>query len=169
MKKKLLLLVLLASLFAPRALHAQQYVFDKKIPVPGDGGYDYLAIDEVNRHLFVSHGTSFNVVDLATETPIAVIDGMQGVHGIAIVNEVNKGFISDGKGKAVHVVDLTTFKILKTIQVPAEDDTTLIQKMYLSSTGTARAPARSIFIRWRLQRPSTSAEAPSLPCRMGKG
>ena len=70
------------------------------------------------------------MVDLATETPIAVIDGMQGVHGIAIVNEVNKGFISDGRAKAVHVVDLTTFKILKTIQVPAEDEDGIMYDPY---------------------------------------
>ena len=91
-------------------LHAQQYTFDKKIPVPGDGGYDYMAIDDVNHHLFVSHGTAFNVIDLATEQPIGVIEGMKGVHGIAIVNEVNKGFISDGKDNSVVVVDLTTLR-----------------------------------------------------------
>jgi DNA-binding beta-propeller fold protein YncE len=102
-------------------VHAQEYIFDKKIPVPGDGGYDYMAIDEVNNHLFVSHGTAFNVIDLSTEQPIAVIDGMKGVHGIAIVNEVNKGFISDGKADAVVVVDLTTYKIIKTIPLSSKD------------------------------------------------
>src|SRR5258708_7151779 len=107
-------------------LHAQSYAFDKKIPVPGDGGYDYIAIDEVNNHLFVSHGTSFNVIDLATEKPIASIDGMKGVHGIAIVNEVNKGFISDGKGNSVVVVDLTSFKIIKTIPLPSTDEDAII-------------------------------------------
>lgn len=117
-------------LLANASSHAQQYVFDKKIPVPGDGGYDYIAIDEVNNHLFVSHGTSFNVVDLATETPIASIDGMSGVHGIAIVNEVNKGFISDGKAGACVVVDLTTFKILKTITLSAKDADAIIYDPY---------------------------------------
>jgi DNA-binding beta-propeller fold protein YncE len=101
---------------------AQQYTFDKKIAIPGDGGYDYLAIDEVNNHLFVSHGTEFNVVDLATEQPVGTISGMKGVHGIAIVNEVNKGFISDGKGNAVVVVDLKTLKILKTITLTPTDE-----------------------------------------------
>lgn len=81
-----------------------------------------MAIDDVNRHLFVSHGTTFHVIDLATEKPIGIIEGMKGVHGIAIVNEVNKGFISDGKGKAVVVVDLTSFKVLKTIDLPYEDE-----------------------------------------------
>src|ERR1700742_885295 len=113
LKKRLGLFALLMS--AITVINAQQYTFDKKIPVPGDGGYDYMAIDEVNNHLFVSHGTAFNVIDLATEQPIATIDGLKGVHGIAIVNEVNKGFISDGKGQAVVVVDLTSFKVVKTI------------------------------------------------------
>jgi len=110
--------------------HAQQYTFDKKIPVPGDGGYDYLAIDEANNHLFVSHGTAFNVIDLATEQPIATIDGLKGVHGIAIVNDENKGFISDGKARAVVVVDLSSFKVLKTISLPAEDEDGIIYDPY---------------------------------------
>src|ERR1700761_9547857 len=108
---------LIALIVASQPVKAQQYVLDKKIALPGDGGYDYMAIDEVNNHLFVSHGTAFNVIDLATEQPIAVIDGLKGVHGIAIVNEVNKGFISDGKANAVVVVDLTSFKVLKTISL----------------------------------------------------
>lgn len=71
-KKHLLLslgLALPSLAFQP--VRAQQYAMDKKIAIPGDGGYDYMAIDEVNNHLFVSHGTAFNVVDLATEKPIA--------------------------------------------------------------------------------------------------
>lgn len=125
LQRVLFLALLLLSLLPP-SLHAQQYTFEKKIPLTGDGGYDYLAIDEVNNHLFVSHGTSFNVIDLATQQPIATIDGMKGVHGIAIVNEVNKGFISDGKGNAVVVVDLTSFRILKTIVLPATDEDGII-------------------------------------------
>src|ERR1700733_12164975 len=113
-----LLLVLACSVHG----NAQQYVFDKKIPLPGDGGYDYMAIDEVNNHLFVSHGTAFNIIDLATEQSIGTISGMKGVHGIAIVNEVNKGFISDGKANAVVVVDLKTLKIIKTIPLTATDE-----------------------------------------------
>ncbi|HEV2479634.1 MAG TPA: YncE family protein, partial [Puia sp.] len=123
-KKHLALFALMITVTT--AAHAQQYTFDKKIPVPGDGGYDYMAIDEVNNHLFVSHGTAFNVIDLATEQPIATIDGLKGVHGIAIVNDVNRGFISDGRGQAVVVVDLTSFKIIKTISLTATDEDGII-------------------------------------------
>ena len=99
------------------AQNADIYSFDKSISVPGDGGYDYISIDEVNRHLFVSHGTSVNVIDLNTGQPIASIDSMKGVHGIAVVNEVNKGFITDGRANAVVVFDLKTFKVIATIPV----------------------------------------------------
>ena len=66
-----------------KAQSSEIYSFKKMISVPGDGGYDYLSIDEVNRHLFVSHGTSVNVIDLKTEQVIGSIDNMKGVHGIA--------------------------------------------------------------------------------------
>jgi DNA-binding beta-propeller fold protein YncE len=123
MKKWICLLLLIG--LAP-LVKAQQYAFDKKIALPGDAGYDYMAIDSVNHHLYVSHGNAFNVVDLATEQPIAMIQGMKGVHGIAFAYEVNKGFISDGRGKAVLVVDLNTFQIVKTIDLPLEDEDGII-------------------------------------------
>jgi YVTN family beta-propeller protein len=122
MKKLIQLSLSLCLAFTCQRSIAQQYTFDKKIALPGDGGYDYLAIDEANNHLFVSHGTEFNVIDLATEQPIGTISGMKGVHGIAIVNEVNKGFISDGKANAVVVVDLSSLKIIKTIALPSSDE-----------------------------------------------
>lgn len=125
-KKNLLSLGLAVLAFASQPASAQQYALDKKIALPGDGGYDYMAIDEANNHLFVSHGTAFNVVDLATEKPIAVIDGLKGVHGIAIVNEVNKGFISDGKDGSVVVVDLSSFKVVKTIKLPAAGEDAIV-------------------------------------------
>lgn len=133
---------LVILLMAGSRLCAQSYTLDKKIPLPGDGGYDYLSIDEANDHLFVSHGTSVNVIDLGTEKPIASIDGMKGVHGIAVVNEVNKGFITDGKADAVVVFDLKTFKIITTIALSSKDPDAIIydpfSKKVLSFNGDGK-------------------------------
>lgn len=93
------------------------YSPDKSITLPGDGGYDYLAIDYVNRHLFVSHGSSVNIIDLGNEQVIGSVDNMKGVHGIAIDNELNRGFITDGRGNSVVVFDLKTFRKILTIPV----------------------------------------------------
>jgi len=113
MKKTAIFFLLAAGiLFSSFRLSAQNYVLDKSIPVPGDGGYDYAFIDQVNHHLYTSHGTAVNVIDLATEKVIGTINGMQGTHGIAVVNELNRGFISDGKADELIVFDLKTLAII---------------------------------------------------------
>src|ERR1700743_3472039 len=104
---------------APAITHAQTYIFDKNIPLSGDGGWDYLSIDKVNNRLYVSHGNSVNVVDLATGQPVGVIENLQGIHGIAIDNKANLGFISDGKANAAVAFDLKTLKTLATIPLTA--------------------------------------------------
>jgi len=114
---KLVLAGILLFGLESRAQTSQVYSFEKSISVPGDGGYDYLSIDDVNKHLFVSHGGSVNVIDLKTEKVIGSIDNMKGVHGIAFDNEVNKGFITDGRDNSVVVFDLTTFKTIKVVPV----------------------------------------------------
>jgi DNA-binding beta-propeller fold protein YncE len=121
MKKTFLtLLALLTIGLIPQLLHAQTYVFDKKITLTGDGGYDYVAIDKVNNRLYVSHGTMVNVVDLSTEKQIGVIENMKGVHGIVFANKHNRGFITDGRANAVVAFDLKTLKIIATIPVEAK-------------------------------------------------
>jgi DNA-binding beta-propeller fold protein YncE len=102
-----------ANVFA----QSHSYVLEKTIPLPGDGGNDYVYIDQANHHLYASHGTAVNVVDLETGKAIGTIDGMQGVHGIAIANDLNRGFISDGKANAVVAFDIKTLQIIKTIPV----------------------------------------------------
>jgi DNA-binding beta-propeller fold protein YncE len=97
------------------------FVADKTIPLTGNSGYDYAFIDQANRVLYASHGTSVNVVDLHTEKQVATIDNMKGVHGIAIANDLNRGFISDGKGSAVIAFDTKTFKTIKVIPITGKD------------------------------------------------
>ena len=116
MKKTILTMAGLVIIgLIPSALHAQTYVLDKTIDLTGDGGYDYVSIDKANNRLYASHGTMVNVVDLATEKQIGVIENMKGVHGIAIDNKANRGFISDGKANAVIAFDLKTLKTIETI------------------------------------------------------
>jgi YVTN family beta-propeller protein len=117
MKKQILILALLAAALAPVTVKAQTYVADKIITLTGDGGYDYIFIDKPNNRLYVSHGTQVNVVDLVTEKQVGVIDNMKGIHGIAIVNKLNRGFITDGKANAVVAFDIKTLKTIATIQL----------------------------------------------------
>lgn len=99
---------------------SQNYTVVKKINIAGDEGWDYLSVDDVNQNLFVSHGSVVNVVDLKTDKTIATIEDTKGVHGIAIANDLNKAFISDGKDNAVSIVDLKTFALIEKIKIEGE-------------------------------------------------
>ena len=67
-----------------------------------------------------------HVIDLKTEKLIGTISGMGGVHGIAVVNDLNLGFISDGKANAVIAFDLKTLKIIKSIPLTGEGPDAII-------------------------------------------
>jgi YVTN family beta-propeller protein len=84
------------------------------IQIGGEGGWDYLTVDSAARRLYVSHGTHVVVVDLDTNKVVGDIPDTPGVHGIAIAPELNKGFISNGRGNNVSVFDLKTLKTIGT-------------------------------------------------------
>jgi YVTN family beta-propeller protein len=94
-----------------------EYKMTRKIHVEGDGFWDYISIDEVRQHLFVSHGTVTQIIDIKTGQVIATIPDTKGVHGVALAPSLNKGFTSNGRDSSVTVFDLKTFKILTRILV----------------------------------------------------
>src|SRR5262245_32667056 len=85
-----------------------------EIKVGGEGGWDYLTVDSAARRLYISHATHVIVVDLDTKKVVGAIPDTPGVHGIAIAPELNKGFISNGRGNSVTVFDLKTLKAIGT-------------------------------------------------------
>jgi len=94
-----------------------QYKFLKKIPLEGDGKWDYLKMDGERERLFVSHQDRVHIIDLKTDKAIGVITGLNGVHGIALAKDLEKGYISNGADNAITVFDYNTFKVLKSLVV----------------------------------------------------
>lgn len=94
---------------APSAF-AQGLTIVKKIPIPGQGSWDYLAVDEAARRLYVSHGTQVEVLDVDTGALVGKIENTPGVHGIAIAPELGRGFVSNGQSSTVTIFDLKTLK-----------------------------------------------------------
>ena len=84
----------------------------KKLPLGGEGGWDYLTVDSSAGRLYISRGTHVMVVDLATGAPAGDIADTPGVHGIALAPGVNRGFTSNGKSNTVTIFDLKTLKAL---------------------------------------------------------
>lgn len=104
------------------AAEAPGFKVTNKYPVPGDGGFDYIVFDGSANRLYVSHGTKVDVLEAATGKIVGQVDDTPGVHGIAIVPQLHRGFTTNGGSSTVSVFDTETLKTIKKIQVPADPD-----------------------------------------------
>jgi DNA-binding beta-propeller fold protein YncE len=94
----------------------------KKYPVAGDSGFDYIVFDSSSNRLYVSHGTEVNVLDADSGKVLGKIENTPGVHGIAIVPNLHRGFTTNGKNGTVSVFDTDSMKTMKSISVPEDPD-----------------------------------------------
>lgn len=61
---KTIALMLVCLCATAPVMGADSYQVTKKIPVPGQGGWDYLTVDDGARRLYVWHGTQVEVIDV---------------------------------------------------------------------------------------------------------
>ena len=101
----------------PSVQAAGPYRVAKRIPIGGEGGWDYLNVDAAHNRLYVSHGTHVVVVDLARDTVIGDIANTPGVHGIAFDDALGRGFTSNGRDSTVTIFDLSSLKEIARVNV----------------------------------------------------
>jgi DNA-binding beta-propeller fold protein YncE len=116
--------LLLTALAATALLAADSdgYRLLKTIAVPGDGGWDYLVVDEAGRRVYVSHGTQVDVLDADSGAVKGKIADTKGVHGIAIAADQGRGFTSNGKADSVTIFDLKNLKTLGEVKTGKNQD-----------------------------------------------
>lgn len=107
----------LAPVFVAAALGAQAADFKvvAHYPIGGDVRYDYLRVDPGMRRLYVSHANRVEVLDADTGAKLGEVAPMNGIHGIAVVPGLKRGFITAGSDRTVVMFDLGTLKITKVI------------------------------------------------------
>src|ERR1035438_9258856 len=125
MKKYALIFFLLTSSCVLCNLYAQQangFRVVKSFPIVSSGGWDYIAVGPGNNRIYVSHGTQVNVLDETTGDSVGVIPNTTGVHGIAFVPALGKGYTSNGRINNVTVFDLKTNQVLGQIDAGQNPD-----------------------------------------------
>jgi DNA-binding beta-propeller fold protein YncE len=102
------------------------YHLIKKIPLgaaPGGGEYfDYVTVDSAARRVYLSHGAEVKVLDADTFSVVGTISGLKRCHGVIVLPELGKGFITDGDAAKVAVFDLKTLKITGEIKSSPDTD-----------------------------------------------
>ena len=111
--------------------------------VGGAGGWDYVTVDAPNHRLFVTRSTHTQAIDEETGKVLGDIPGQIRSHGVALVPEFNRGFITDGGGQgAIIIFDLKTYAVLGKIAAMPDADGIIYdaeQKVVLAVSGDGNA------------------------------
>ncbi len=110
------------GLAAAPSASAAEFAITKKVPIPGQGSWDYLSVDEGARRLYVSHGSQVEVIDVDSLDVVGNIPKTDGVHGIAIAPDLGRGFVSNGQASTVTIFDLRTLKKLADVPTGRKPD-----------------------------------------------
>ena len=102
------------------------YAVAKRFVLGGDGGWDYLTYDSAAKHLFVSRATRVMVIDGTTGALVTEIPDTPGVHGIALAQDLGKGFTSNGRDSSVTVFDLPTLKTTTKVVIPGKNPDAIV-------------------------------------------
>ena len=138
----MLLVSALLSFLACMAVAPQPtYGIVARFPIGGEGGWDYLTVDADAHRLYVSRSTHVVVVDTVGGKVVGDIPDTPGVHGIALVPRLGRGYTSNGRGDSVTVFDLKSLKTLGKIAVGGNPDAILYEpttKRVIACDGRSR-------------------------------
>jgi YVTN family beta-propeller protein len=115
-------LVLAASTLCFLQVSAQKsgYHLIHTFHIKSGGGWDYLAVN--GSKLYVSHSTQVNILDKQSGDSVGVVPNTNGVHGIAFIPALNKGYTSNGRSNNVTVFELSTGKVLSQVTTGQNPD-----------------------------------------------
>ncbi len=103
------------------------WAVEKTFHIGGEGGMDYITMDSKNHRLYVPRSTHTMVIDADSGKVVADIPGQKHNHGVALVPEAGRGFISDGEG-AVVIFDLKTNAVLGSLKAHPDADGIIFDK-----------------------------------------
>jgi YVTN family beta-propeller protein len=118
-----LLLILATAAFAA----APTYKVVNKVKIGGETRWDYGYLDSANHRLYVAHGTKTEVFDTATDKLVGSIADTNGVHGVAIADDLGRGFASDGGDNDVTVFDIKTLKVITKVKTGQNPDSIIYE------------------------------------------
>ncbi|MEO8922945.1 MAG: hypothetical protein ABI330_08995 [Caldimonas sp.] len=100
------------------AAPVSDYALVDRVTIGGVGGWDFVTFDSQRQHLFISRSDRVQLWSAASKKVVAEIAGTAGVHGIALAQDLKRGFTSNGRANTVSVFGLDDLRVTDTIAVP---------------------------------------------------
>ena len=120
-------------ILSPTVIHAAPqdsgYRVLRSIKLGGEGGWDYVTVDSAARRVYIPRSTHILVIDADSGMQIGDIKGMNGLHGVAVASEFNRGFVTGNKTEqegTVYVFDLKTLMLASSMKSNSIDTDSLL-------------------------------------------
>jgi DNA-binding beta-propeller fold protein YncE len=120
-------------ILSPAVFHAAPqdsgYRVLRTIPLGGEGGWDYVTVDSAARRVYIPRSTHILVIDADSGKQVADIQGLNGIHGVAVAPEFNRGFVTGNKTEqegTVYIFDLKTMMLTSSIKSNSIDTDSLL-------------------------------------------
>jgi YVTN family beta-propeller protein len=91
------------------------FFIKKTWTIGGEGNWDYMTLDPVALQLYIAHGSAVQVVDVNEGKLSGQVTGLRDAHGIALDDNGQYGYVTDGISNEVHVFDRQSLQIVATI------------------------------------------------------
>jgi YVTN family beta-propeller protein len=112
---------LIGTTFVDAQTVRSEYRISDTIKVGGEGFWDYVSVDDSTGRVFASHGTMVSVIDPSAKKVIGTIPDTKGVHGIAIANDLNRGYTSNGQDSSVTVFNLQSLAVITKVSITGKN------------------------------------------------
>jgi YVTN family beta-propeller protein len=116
----------LVFVFTGTASAQNNYKVIRRIPVGGDGGWDYLRVDPDGKRIYVARGDHMMIVDETSGKVVGDLPNTKGIHGTALATDLGKGYTSNGGAATVTVYDLKTLKPMTEIKTTGDNPDSII-------------------------------------------
>lgn len=125
MMKSILKLTIVGAAFAlslsNSVAQTPTYEVTHRLPVGGVSKWDFVPFDAQRNRLYLTRGDRVEVIDPKNGNPLGTIAQTEGVHGVALAQDLKLGFTSNGKSNSVTVFNLDTLQTVGEVQLHGEN------------------------------------------------
>jgi DNA-binding beta-propeller fold protein YncE len=142
----LALTLAIGSAMSALAASATHYHLTREIPIPGDGGWDYLTFSPEQDRLFVTHDNRVFVLDGASLQTVGTILDVPGVHGVAIAPDLGRGYITAGRAGKLTVFDTKSLERIVDVETTGQNPDAVLYDSFTRQVFTFNGRGRNITV-----------------------
>jgi len=124
---------------------AADYKVAKSWRLGGNGGWDYLALEDSSGRLFVTREERVDVIETVSGKLAGSIPRTAGVHAVAFAPAMKRGFTSNGRTNTLSVFELDTLRVIQEVPVSGTGERAFPLRAYAAATLFSALPLEFSF------------------------